>query len=87
MGGKTALHPQTTMQPSTLVLTALLQLNEDMRDNDAFLGYTDDAAGTVRLLEELWEQYSLLPSMDATADDLVEAWYLTTLGEDAAFAL
>jgi hypothetical protein len=58
MGGKTAPHPpETTMEPSTLVLTALLQLNEQLRQEDAFCGYLDDHAGTARLLAELWDLY------------------------------
>ncbi len=75
------------METSTLVLTALLQLNEEIRDNDAFLGYTDNHKGTGRLLSELWEIYTSSGPQPQSPSELVDAWYLFTLGDDAEFAL
>jgi hypothetical protein len=76
MGGKTAPHPpETTMEPSTLVLTALLQLNEQLRQEDAFCGYLDDHAGTARLLAELWDLYYAHMDRPESPEQLVDAWY------------
>ena len=44
----------TYMENSTLVLTALVQLNDELLNDDAFCGYNDDPEGTARLLDELW---------------------------------
>ena len=67
------------MAPSTLVITAFLQLNEELRDNDAFAGYTDDAKGTGRLLAELWEIYEANDSFGQAElpEELVDCWYNT----------
>lgn len=62
------------MQTSTLVLTALAQLNEELINDDAFCGYNDDPEGTARLLDELWAQVPHV-AFDATPDDLIDAWY------------
>lgn len=62
------------MQTSTLVLTALAQLNEELLNDDGFCGYNDDLEGTARLLDELW---GIVPhvAFDATVEDLITAWY------------
>lgn len=67
------------MNPSTLVLTACLQLNEELRDNDAFAGYNDDAEGTARLLAELWDIYNANGPVGQAElpEELVECWYNT----------
>lgn len=62
------------METSTLVLTALLQLNNELINDDGFCGYNDDYTGNARLLDELWEIYcSMTPAK--TPQDLVDAWY------------
>jgi hypothetical protein len=58
-----------------LVLAALSLLNGQIRDNDAFCGYEDNWAGTVRLLDELWELYTADGPLFRTPDELVCAWY------------
>ena len=65
------------MNPSTLVLTACLQLNEQLRDNDAFAGYNDDEDGTSQLLAQLWDMYlAFHPDCRAeTPEELEECWY------------
>lgn len=63
------------METSTLVLTALLRLNDDLMHDDAFMGYTDDHEGTARLLDELWELYSAAHFPAETPDELVSAWF------------
>jgi hypothetical protein len=63
------------MEPSTLVLTALLQLNEQLRTDDAFCGYMDDHDGTARLLEELWDLYYAPLHRAELPEELVNAWY------------
>jgi hypothetical protein len=68
------------METSTLVLTALAQLNEQLTTDDGFCGYNDDQDGTVRLLNELWTIYydsQMLPFQDALGcpEELVNAWY------------
>ena len=66
------------MTPSTLVLSALAQLDAQLQLDDAFCGYSPDAEGTARLLAELWEIYSApQPSGRCeTAVELVDAWYI-----------
>lgn len=68
------------MQPSTLVLNALVLLNEQLMNNDAFCGYNNDQDGTVRLLNELWTIFydsQMLPFQDTleTPEELVNAWF------------
>jgi hypothetical protein len=81
---KTAHYPEIalltkgSLEPSTLVLAALAALNEDLRDNDAFLGYTDDHEGTTRLLTELWDVYYGAFHRAETPEELVCAWYEQT---------
>ena len=71
------------MENSTLVLTALVQLNDELLNDDAFCGYNDDPEGTARLLDELW---GLVPTVafDATPDDLVTAWYDQFFADEVA---
>ena len=67
---------EKTPARSTLVLQALAELNEALRDDDAFAGYTDDSEGTERLLQELW-------LLDAdTVDDLIYQWFATYIPEE-----
>jgi hypothetical protein len=79
---------ETTPSASALVLQALVQLNEMMRDNDAFAGYNDDEEGTARLLEELWKlqrensenadvdpDFPVQPYIITTPEELVDAWF------------
>lgn len=68
------------METSTLILTALLQLNDELKDDDSFCGYTDDHEGTARLLSELWDiAYTAIcePWQDefTSPQELVNAWY------------
>ena len=65
------------MNPSTLVLTACVQLNEQLRDNDAFSGYNDNEDGTVRLLAELWDIYNANGPFGQAElpEELMECWY------------
>ena len=70
------------MEPSTLVLSALLQLHVDMHGNDAFCGYEGDAAAQTELLAELWEAYYAAPSAPETAEALIVAWYEITFPEE-----
>ena len=74
------------MTPSTLVLTACLQLNQDLRDNDAFMGYNDDADGTASLLAELWDMYLAFhpDSRAETPEELVNSWYEDFYANEAA---
>ena len=73
------MHPEKTyntyMENSTLILTALLQLNEELRTNDAFCGYNDDHNGTQKLLEELWDLYYAQYIRPETAQEMVDIWY------------
>ncbi len=66
------------MEPSTLVLTACLALNEDLRTEEAFQGYNDDFEGTGRLLQELWDLYYAPSHRAETPEELVDAWYENT---------
>ncbi len=79
MSGKPPSTPNN-MEPSTLVLTALLQLNEQLRTDDAFCGYLDDHDGTGRLLADLWELYYSAFHRAETPEELVVAFY-----ENAAY--
>jgi len=63
------------MQPSTLVLTALLQVHTQIVDDYGFCGYIDDADGTARLLAELWDLYYAPFHRAETPEELVNAWY------------
>jgi|688.fasta_scaffold60228_8 hypothetical protein len=72
------------MEPSTLVLTALLQLNEQLRQDDAFCGYLDDHAGTGRLLAELWDLYYAHMDRPESPEQLVDAWYENEYEGEAA---
>jgi len=65
----------TYMENSTLVLTALVTLNGDLMNDDAFAGYTDDHEGTARLLTELWDLVYAHGDPLPTPEMLVEAWY------------
>jgi hypothetical protein len=66
------------MEPSSLVLTALVALNEDLRTEEAFQGYNDDFEGTGRLLQELWDLYYAPFPRAETPEELVNAWYENT---------
>ncbi len=63
------------MQPSTLVLTACLQLHNQIVDDDGFCGYLDDHQGTTQLLNELWDLYYAPFQRAETPEELVAAWY------------
>ena len=63
------------METSTLVLTALFQLNKELSTNDAFCGYNDDHTGTQQLLEELWDLYYAQFIRPETPQGLVNIWY------------
>ncbi len=76
---------QTPMEPSSLVLTALVALNEDLRTEEAFQGYNDDFEGTGRLLQELWDLYYASFHRAETPEELVNAWYENTF-ENARIA-
>lgn len=65
----------TYMESSTLILTALTLLNEELTNDDGFNGYNDDLEGTTRLLNELWELYSTAYFPAEDPEDLVTAWY------------
>jgi hypothetical protein len=72
-------------QLSTFVLTALTQLDDQLQNDDAFMGYTPDAAGTAQLLSELWEIFtSENPASWACPEELVEAWYTNFYNQEAA---
>jgi len=73
------------MEPSSLVLTALVALNEDLRTEEAFQGYNDDFEGTGRLLQELWDLYYAPFLRAETPEELVNAWYENTF-ENARIA-
>ena len=72
------------MEPSTLVLTALLQLSEQLRTSDAFCGYLDDHDGTARLLSELWDQYYAHFVRAEHPEELVDGWYETFYANEVA---
>ncbi len=65
----------TYMESSTLILTALAQLNEELISDDGFDGYNDDLEGTTRLLDELWTLYSASHFPAEDPEELVSAWY------------
>ena len=74
------------MTPSTLVLTALAQLDAQLQTDDAFCGYTPDADGTAQLLDELWDMYLAFhpDSRAERPEELVECWYESFYAEQAA---
>ena len=72
------------MQPSTLVLTALLQLHQELSHDDGFAGYEGDADAQARLLAELWEQYLAHPFPAEHPQELVDGWYFSFY-ENAAY--
>jgi hypothetical protein len=63
------------METSTLVLTALVQLNGQLINDDAFCGYVDDSKGTEQLHNELWDLYYAQFIRPETPGDLVDIWY------------
>ena len=63
------------MQPSTLVLTATLQLHNEIIDDDGFNGYSDDQADSVTLLNDMWELFYENRDHIDTPNDLVQFWY------------
>ncbi len=63
------------METSTLVLTALLQLNDSLIKDEAFQGYEDDNKGTQRLLDELWDLYYAQFIRPETPEELVDIWF------------
>jgi hypothetical protein len=74
------------MTPSTLVLTALALLNEQLVNDDAFMGYDDTQDGTVQLLSELWDIYLAFhpDSRAERPEELVESWYEDFYAQQAA---
>jgi hypothetical protein len=74
------------MTPSTLVLTALTQLDAQLQADDRFLVYTPDADGTVQLLAELWDIYLAFhpDSRAERPEELVESWYEDFYAQQAA---
>jgi hypothetical protein len=74
------------MTPSTLVLTALAQLNEQLVNDDAFMGYDDDIDGTCQLLADLWSIYEAFQpdSRAETPEELVNSWYEDFYAQQAA---
>ena len=67
------------MDSSVIVIGALSQLNDDLRDNDAFAGYNDDEDGTSQLLAQLWDVYLAYdPNFRSEhPQELVACWYLS----------
>ena len=63
------------MQPSTLVLTALVQLNDNLINDDGFAGYTDDYKGTGQLLDQLWDLYYAQFVRPEDPEELVDIWF------------
>lgn len=63
------------METSTLVLTALIQLNDNLLNDDGFQGYVDDYKGTARLLDELWDLYYAQFQRPETPEELVDVWF------------
>ena len=72
-------------QLSTFVLTALLQLDDQLQNNDAFCGYSANAEGNAQLLAELWDIFtSNNPASWACPEELVEAWYEDFYNQEVA---
>ena len=72
-------------QLSTFVLTALTQLDDQLQNDDAFMGYTPDAAGTAQLLSELWDIFtSDNPAAWDCPEELVNAWYENFCNQEVA---
>jgi hypothetical protein len=65
----------TLMETSTLVLTALAALNEDLLNDDAFAGYSGEHDEVQRLLTELYDLVYAHGDPLPTAALLVDAWY------------
>jgi hypothetical protein len=63
------------METSTLVLTALVQLNDNLINDDGFAGYNDDYKGTAKLLDELWDLYYAQFIRPETPEELVDIWF------------
>ena len=63
------------MENTTLVLTAAALLNEDLLNDDAYQGYSDDQLSLSRLLTELWDLVYAHGEPVPSAELLVEAWY------------
>ena len=87
MGGRNRPQPPENPmnQLSTFVLTALLQLDDQLQNDDAFCGYSANAEGNAQLLEELWDIFtSENPASWACPEELVEAWYTNFYNQEAA---
>ena len=69
------------MQPSTLVLTATLELHNQIVDDDGFCGYNDDQVDSERLLNDMWELFYRERDHIETPDDLVQFWWDALLDE------
>ena len=63
------------MQPSTLVLLALLNLNTELTAYPGLCTYVDSSEGTLKLLEQLWDIYRESPKSYTTVGFLTETWY------------
>ena len=63
------------MQPSTLVLLALLNLNTELTAYPGLCTYEDSPEGTLRVLGQLWEIYLESPKSFTTVGFLTESWY------------
>jgi hypothetical protein len=63
------------METSTLVLTALLQLNDNLINDDAFCGYDDDSKGTEQIHNQLWDLYYAQFIRPETPEELVDIWF------------
>jgi hypothetical protein len=63
------------METSTLVLTALTHLNDNLLQDENFQGYVDDYKGTARLLDELWDLYYAQFQRPETPEELLDVWF------------
>ena len=63
------------METSTLVLTALVQLNDNLINDDGFAGYNDDSKGTEQLHNQLWDLYYAQFYRPETPEELVDIWF------------
>ena len=75
------------MQPSTLVLSAVLEIHKQIVDDDGFCGYLDDQDGTAQLLNEVWDLYYAQFNRPDTVEELVNLWFdqvLATVNGEAA---
>jgi hypothetical protein len=66
---------QTNMQPSTLVLLALTNINEELKTNPELCDYRDTPEGTLQVLKQLWDIYRESPKSFTTVGFLVETWF------------